>query len=118
MANLSPYSLAQEQPARLSLPQLEEALQAADPTAVLVPPRILRRVIKESARIGGIGLRVPHRKTYVISREELLSIVELTELDLPPGVTLTKNTILIARPALEDLASMTAAEALVKYWRL
>ena len=38
-------------------------------------------VIKQDARLPGFGLRVPHRKSYIISRDDLLEIVDLDELD-------------------------------------
>ena len=97
--------------------ELDDALRLADPAAILVPPRILRRVIKRDTEIGGIGLRVPHRKTYVIARERLLEIVDRTELDLPPGAPLPEVAILIGRPSAEALAERTQQAALVKYWR-
>ena len=65
---------------RLTLAELERAVWAADPAAFLVLPRILRRVIKQDRRLAGFGLRVPHRKSYVIGREPLLEIVEKADL--------------------------------------
>jgi hypothetical protein len=107
----------EEQPARLSAADLDQAVRSVDPAALLVPPRILRRVIKHDAGIGGIGLRVPHRKTYVIAREALLAIVDRSELDLPPNTELPQTVILIGRPSVEALAELSAEEALVKFWR-
>jgi hypothetical protein len=101
----------------LGLAALDSALRAADPTALLVAPRILRRVIKQATGVGGIGLRVPHRKTYVILREVLLSIVDRSELDLPAEAELPERVILIARPSAEALAEMRPDEALHKFWR-
>ncbi len=102
----------------LGLPELEQAVHAADPTAILIPPRILRRVIKQDASIAGFGLRVPHRKTYVIAREQLLAIVDPLELDLAPYVSLSDTVILLARPTPLRIATLSADELLLKYWRL
>ncbi|HXT59900.1 MAG TPA: hypothetical protein VN699_14780 [Pirellulales bacterium] len=102
----------------LTISALESALSEADPSAVLAPPRILRRVIKQHRQIGGIGLKVPHRKTYAIAAEELLKIVDRDELDIPAQAPLPANVILLARPDAENLASLTSGEALGKYWRL
>ena len=77
----SPQPPVAEPRASLGLPELEQAIHAVDPRALLVPQRILRRVIKQHAGIAGIGLRVPHRKTYILSRQDLLAIVEPPELD-------------------------------------
>jgi hypothetical protein len=102
----------------LSISQLEAALRAADPAALLAPPRILRRVIKHDRNIRGIGLRVPHRKSYLIATESLLRIVEPDELALPAKHTLPPRVILLARPDAQRLATLTSGEALTKFWRL
>ncbi|HEX7448818.1 MAG TPA: hypothetical protein VF306_14795, partial [Pirellulales bacterium] len=102
----------------LTLAELEAALATVDRAAVLAPPRILRRVIKQDRQIGGIGLKAPHRKTYVIEAARLLQIVDRDELGLPPHAPLAGEVILLARPDADYLASLTAAEAKIKYWRL
>jgi len=118
MFRLSQQAAVEIEPVRITLPQLEQALHAADPAAILLAPRILRRVVKEHAGVSGIGLRVPHRKTYVISQDALRSIVEWGELDLAPGMELAETVILIARPSPEQLSSTTAPEALTRIWRM
>src|SRR3569623_2089184 len=102
----------------LTITELESAVNAADPAALLAPPRILRRGIKQDRQIGGIGLKVPHRKSYVISTERLFEIVDRDELDLSPRVELPETVILLARPDTESLAALTSGEALANYWRL
>lgn len=115
------HRLAQSTPGdgagRLSVAELEQAMRAADPTAFLVAPRIVRRVIKQNAGVSGLGLRVPHRKTFVIAREQLLLIVDRSELELPAEARLPEQVILIARPTSEMLATARREEALIKYWR-
>jgi hypothetical protein len=118
MFRLSQQAAVEVEPVRITLPQLEQALHAADPSAILLAPRILRRVVKEHARVSGIGLRVPHRKTYVILQDALRSIVEWGELDLAPGMELAETVILIARPSPEQLSSIPAPEALTRLWRM
>jgi hypothetical protein len=117
MAQLVQHPPAEDQPERLSLEELDQRVRATDPAAFLVAPRILRRVIKQDAGVTGLGLRVPHRKTYVIAREKLLTIVDRTELDLAVDAELADNLILIARPTTETLATLSADEALLKFWR-
>lgn len=102
----------------LTLAELEAGIAAVDPAVVLAPPRILRRVIKQDRQIGGIGLKVPHRKTYCIEAARLLEIVDRDELGLPFDASLAGTVILLARPDAEYLASLTAGEARIKYWRL
>ena len=62
---------------------LKQALSETAPDALLVPPRILRRVIKEDRGLRGLSLGVPHRKTYAISAETLVGLATPHELDLP-----------------------------------
>ena len=49
--------------------RLQVALSAVDPSAVLLPRRILRRVIKRHNGLGGLGLGVPHRKSTILDRD-------------------------------------------------
>jgi len=102
----------------LSIGELESALRATDPAALLAPPRILRRLIKQDREIGGIGLRVPHRKSYLIAADSLAKIVDRDELGLAENHKLPPRVILLARPDAERLAAFTSGEALTKYWRL
>lgn len=102
----------------LTIADLDRAVASVDRGAILAPPRILRRVIKHDRQIGGIGLKVPHRKSYAIETARLLKSVGLDELGLPADAELPERVVLLARPDAEYLASLTAGEALVKYWRL
>src|SRR4051812_6957762 len=90
---------------RLSSADLEHAVRAADPTVLLVPPRLLRRVIKQDRKLPGVGLQVPHRKTYVIGREALLAIVDADELGAAAR-ELPATLILLTRPDPERVASL------------
>jgi len=102
----------------LDLAELRRVLRSADPAAFLVPPRILRRVIKHDCQIAFVGLQVPHRKTYVIGRDVLLTFTTRDELGIEPDQFIPATVILIARPDGELLAKMPRGPALLKYWRL
>src|SRR5262245_17253034 len=104
--------------ARLDPAELGRLLRAAAPAAMLVPPRLLRRVIKHDRRLSGIGLQVPHRKSYVIGREALLALATRDELGVEPDRELPPTLILISRPEPVQLAAQPRGAALVKYWRL
>ena len=99
-------------------PTPDRALRAADPTAFLIAPRILRRVIKEDRRLTGLALRVPHNKSYLIAREPLLEIVEKMELGVPEDELLPEHIILLARPDARKLEALGPGEELVRCWRL
>jgi len=106
------------EPTGLTIEALAAALRAADPRALLVSARILRRVIKHDRAVQGIGLQVPHRKSYVIPRERFLALVDADELELPPGTDLPPLLLLIVRPPAHRLESAPPAAALREYWRL
>jgi hypothetical protein len=97
---------------------LEAILGRADPAAVLVPARILRRVIKRVRSITGPGLQVPHRKCIVIGRDALLRIASRDELGVPAERDLPATLLLLEEMDRARLAALPAGEALRKYWRL
>src|SRR5262249_12501761 len=91
---------------------LERALTRADPAALLVPPRILRCAITQARGLGGRGLQVPHRKSYVIDRDALLRIAGRDELGVPPGRELPPTLLLFPLPDPHRLAARPAGETL------
>ena len=104
---------------RIDAASLQLALHSVEPAALLVEPRILRRVIKQDRRVAGFGLQVPHRHCYTIQRDRLLVIVERQELNLSPAAELPKKVILLARPTEgEFLETAPGAEVLHAYWRM
>ena len=81
---------------------------------VLVPSRILRRVIKRHLRIPGVGLDVPHASSYVVARDALLAIATEEEL----GSTrerLSDSVILLLHP--EEESRKDRGGTLVRLWR-
>ncbi len=103
---------------RIELAAVQAAVRAAEPAALFIEPRILRRVIKQDRRLAGIGLHVPHGHVYVIERERLLVIVERSELDLSPAAELPPWVILLPRPEEDDpLLGRSPEQALLWYWR-
>jgi hypothetical protein len=104
-------------PSRITLAELDRLLKAVERAAVLLPPRLLRRVIKHDREVSGLGLQVPHRRSYVISSPNLLKIVEPEELGLPVGDALPPRLVLLARPGSQTLETTPRADLLVRYWR-
>ena len=96
---------------------LVRMIKGVDPTALLVPARVLRRVIKHDYHVGGMGLLVPHRKSCIIARDSLLQIAERDELGVGRDEELPINVILLACPEPDSLARLPIDLALVKYWR-
>jgi hypothetical protein len=86
---------------------LASDLAALDPAAVLVTPRVLRRVIKRHARVAAFG-DVPHDACYVIDRSALASICDAADLGRAPR-DLPETVLLVARP--EGDAAVARARA-------
>src|SRR5262245_8308730 len=100
----------------LTLSELQRLLTAADPAALLIKPRLLRRVIRRHGGAPGFGLLLPHTHSYVLDSASLLDLVGRDELGLPPDQPLPPTVILVPRPEADDLAAAPGA-MLVRYWR-
>ena len=98
--------------------RLQDALRAVDPAALLLPRRILRRVIKRHRGLGGLGLSVPHRKSYVLERDELLRLATSDELEIADPAKLPATLCLLQQPYALELSQMPAGHALRDTWRL
>jgi hypothetical protein len=101
-----------------TIDDLERALCAADPAALLLPPRILRRVIKKQCGLSGPGLQAPHRKSCVISREALLTVADRSDLGLKTDRALPEMLLLFPSPDARKLRRLPPEATLLKYWRL
>jgi hypothetical protein len=106
------------QPVSLNIDELERLLKRVEPAAFLVPPRLLRRVIKQHRQLGGLALLVPHRKGYGLDREALLTCVTPAELGLAPDAELPPYAFLLVRPNSAQLARQTCGAALLNCRRI
>jgi hypothetical protein len=97
---------------------VERVLAATDAAAFLVAPRLLCRIIKRHRQIAGVGLQVPHRRCYVISRSELLQIISPQEVGIGQDAELPATLILIAHPNEGRSPPLPCHEALSRCWRL
>ncbi|HTU89541.1 MAG TPA: hypothetical protein VMF69_05535, partial [Gemmataceae bacterium] len=102
----------------LTVAELQRLLTQVEPAALLVSPRILRRVIKRDRGLAGPGLQVPHRKSYVVARDRLSHITDAEELGLEPGRRLPPTLVLLPLPDHQLPASSDRARMLLRYWRL
>ncbi len=102
----------------LTVEELQRLLRQTDPAALLVPPRILRRVIKLDRGLSGLGLQVPHHKSYVVTVGELLRVVDRFELGVNAENPLLDYVILLPKPDLAFLRENSRAAILTRYWRL
>lgn len=101
----------------MKLSELQQALRAADPAAVLVAPRVLDRVIQQVSKLPSFVWQIPHRRCFVVDRHILFRHVEQDDLDLEPEQLLPPTVILLARPPAEKLNEESRDENLLKYWR-
>jgi hypothetical protein len=101
----------------MRLAELQQALRAADPAAVLVSPRVLDRLIQAQNQLSSLFAQVPHRKGYVVDRPTLYRYVEQDELDLEPDRLLPPTVILLARPSPNTLNTLDRDTILLLYWR-
>lgn len=104
--------------AHLTLNELEDAVQAVEPAAVLLSPRILRRIIRLDCRLAAFGYSVPHDRSYVIVRERLFDYVSRFELELDADRELPDTVLLLRRPDEDELETRPASDLLYEYWRL
>jgi hypothetical protein len=102
----------------LTVAGLAQALQAVNAGALLVRPRLLRRIIKEDRQLPGLGLQVPHGKTYLIGRDRLLALADRARLGIDVDRKLPSSVILLARPDQDDLDRRPRGDVLLKFWRL
>jgi hypothetical protein len=102
----------------MRLAELQQALRAADPAAVLVPRRVLERLIQGQNQLSNLFGQVPHRKSYVIDRPTLYRFVDLDDLELEPDRLLPSTVILLSRPSSPNTLNTVDRETiLLTYWR-
>lgn len=97
---------------------LEQRFREREPSVFFVIPRVLRRVMRHELEITNPWNRVPHRKSYVISRERLLWLVAIDELGVESTALVPDRALLIARPEEDRLAEFSLDGLARYYWRL
>ncbi len=102
----------------MELDELKQAVYATDPAAVLVAPRILRRLLQEEFKVPYLLVQAPHESCYFFDRQVLFRHVEQDELNLEPDRLLPSTVILLSRPSAEQLQTRERDEVLLNYWRL
>jgi hypothetical protein len=102
----------------IDIAELERTVHEADAAALLVPPRILRRVIKQDRGLTFVGWHVARRKSYVIAAETLSAIVAEDELGSWSRDRKSPTALLLVRPDPQELAGRPAGEVLLEYWRI
>ena len=99
----------------IELDELRRAVAAADPSAILVPDRILRRVIRQDRRLRWLG--GSHPKCYAIAGAALGAIVDAPELGRPSGSAWPAMALLIAQHGSDELVGTDPGPVLIEAWR-
>ena len=101
----------------INLEELKRAVSFTQPSAIFVPARVLRRVIKRDRGLGffeGAGSR---QSSYVISSQRVRAIGAAEELGIStagPGPT---RVVLVAEPEEDEPEGMSPGLLLKEYWR-
>ena len=101
-----------------TLEALRRAVADVEKGAILVPRRIMRRVIKDRYGLPRLGLRLPHELCHITDRESLLRIVDAAELGPRGGADLPERVILLPQPEAEEIDAVPVASLADPYWRL
>ncbi|MBW2523008.1 MAG: hypothetical protein JRI23_02475, partial [Deltaproteobacteria bacterium] len=83
--------------------------------AVLVDPRVLRRVLKAHRDI--VGLQVPHTHCYGLERDALLALVSASDLGVA-AEELPAEVVLVARPPPAEVSKSREHDLLGRLWRV
>ncbi len=102
----------------MRLAELKQAIRATDPAAVLVPKRVVHRLIQGVCKLPMLMWRVPHARCFVVDRFALFRFVDQDELELDPEQSLPPTVILLAQPTPEELSAQSRDSILLDYWRL
>src|SRR3954471_6020736 len=93
----------------IDLSQLQRAVAFADPSAVMVSPRVMRRVIRRDRGLRFLGGAAARQTSYVVRGDLLSGLVRGTEFGPARQTPWPEWVVLLARPEPEDLAEETPA---------
>src|SRR5687767_640086 len=102
----------------LTVAQLEGALRAGDPSAVLVKPWILEKLIGRDRGVAAGVFVFPRVPAHVVSRKKLIDFSRREELPLDQAPPDCETLLVLARPDPDVLSSTPGPELLRRYWRM
>ncbi len=97
--------------------ELRRALTQADPSAFLVEPRVIRRVIRERFSFAQLSSAIPHVESQIVPAEDVRQLVHPDELGLRTFSNLPKVCVLICEPDEGELDHWPMQELLQQVWR-
>jgi len=101
----------------LTANELRQIVRAIDPTAFVVPGRVVRRAIKHICELPKVVFRIPHRLVFTMKGSEALEVINRDELGLEPDEPVPPTIILLAEPDPDKLAGRPRKAILRDYWR-
>jgi len=97
--------------------ELRRALTQADPSAFLVEPRVIRRVIRERFSFAQLSSSIPHVESQIVPAEDVRQLVHPDELGLRTFSDLPEVCVLICEPDEGELDHWPMQELLQQVWR-
>ena len=97
--------------------ELRRALSQADPSAFLVEPRVIRRVIRERFGFAKLSSAIPHTESQIASAKDIRHLVHPDELGLADFSALPESCILLCEPDEDEMDHWPTQELLQKVWR-
>lgn len=102
----------------MKLKDLQAALLAVHPGALLVSPRVLDRGLQQRFRLPSYRIwDIPHRGSLVVDRTKLSSFIEPDDLELKPDQVLPDRVILLPKPNGDRDNQIDDETLLAIYWR-
>ena len=105
---------------KVSGPRIEElrrALSHANPSAFLVEPRVIRRVIRERFGFAHLSASIPHAESQIVLADDVRHMVHPDELGLTSFTDLPADCLLICQPDEGELEHWPMQELLQQVWR-
>lgn len=97
--------------------ELRRALSLADPSAFLVEPRVIRRVIRERFGFAQLSASIPHVESQIVPAADVRHLVHPDELGLTSFSDLPADCLLICQPDEGELEHWPMQELLQQVWR-
>ena len=97
--------------------ELRRALTHADPSAFLVEPRVIRRVIRERYGFAHLSGSIPHAESQIVPADDVRHLVHPDELGLTSFSDLPTDCLLICQPDEGELEHWPMQELLQQVWR-
>lgn len=97
--------------------ELRRALSHADPSAFLVEPRVIRRVIRERFGFAHLSASIPHAESQIVPADDVRHLAHPDELGLTSFMDLPTDCLLICQPDEGELEHWPMQELLQQVWR-